>query len=262
MRELPVTGVLGHSIKSTLNNIGFAFHVSWPWMLLILPFNIAGNAYVMLDRTGSPGQVNPATLAVSLFSGLLTMIAFSSIAVGWHRYILRDEVPQGSQRLRLDATVWRYFGNTILIVLMMAAAAIPIGILVIALSMVMGKASAVLIVPVYIAAILAAISYSYRLGIKLPAVAIGRPGYTFKTALADSAGNFWRFVGLGILVGLISIAFAVAVGVPAYLIAQSPSEPLLYVMIAVQLVINWLATVWTVTMLTSLYGYFAERRNF
>jgi len=39
--------------------------------------------------------------------------------VNWHRYILLDEVPHGMERLRLDATVWRYVGNILLIALIL-----------------------------------------------------------------------------------------------------------------------------------------------
>ena len=37
---------------------------------------------------------------------------------------------------------------------------------------------------------------------------------------------------------------------------------LMAVLIALQLVVNWIIAIWGVTMLTSLYGYFAENRNF
>jgi hypothetical protein len=45
MRKLPVFAALGHAFKSTTDNIGFAFHISWPWMLLLLPLNVAVNLY-------------------------------------------------------------------------------------------------------------------------------------------------------------------------------------------------------------------------
>jgi hypothetical protein len=37
---------------------------------------------------------------------------------------------------------------------------------------------------------------------------------------------------------------------------------LLFITIALQLVINWIATIFGVTMLTSLYGFFVEKREF
>ena len=47
MRKLPVFKALGHAIRSTTENMGFAFHISWPWMLLLLPFNAAVNLYLV-----------------------------------------------------------------------------------------------------------------------------------------------------------------------------------------------------------------------
>lgn len=266
MRILPIFGLLGHSFKSTLSNLGFAFHISWPWMLAILPFNIAGNIYGVLNQPAAPGEVVASVLIVSLAIGLLTMVAFASIAVSWHRYILLDEVPHGWDRLRLDATVWRYFGNTILMILILFAGGlaigIPVGIVIAILSYFAKQYVLILAIPAYLAMGLAAISYSYRFGIKLPGIALNRQDYTFRNALSDSAGNFWRFAGLGILVGLVLLALALVVGVPTYFITLSQNQGLLYVLIAVQLAVNWVATIWTVTMLTSQYGYFVEKRNF
>ena len=47
--------------------------------------------------------------SVTFTTAVLTAIIFSSIAVNWHRFILRNEVAEGSQRLRLDGLVWHYF---------------------------------------------------------------------------------------------------------------------------------------------------------
>ena len=266
MRELPITGVIGHSINSTVNNIGFAWHVSWPWMLAILPFNIVGNVYATLNQPATPEDIDPMVALVSFGLAILTMVAFASIAVNWHRYILLDEVPHGMERLRLDGLVWRYVGNTILMLLMlilggMLVAAV-LGLLMAGLVAALGKAGGIIVVPGFIALACAIIVYSYRLGIKLPAVALGRRDYRFRNALDDSAGNFWRFFGLGLLVALIMLLIGLIVFIPTYFLAQMQNKGVLAVLIAVQLVVNWVATIWTVTMLTSLYGYFAEKRNF
>jgi len=262
MRELPITGVIGHSINSTVNNIGFAWHVSWPWMLAILPFNIVGNIYATLNHPARPQDMDPKVAVVSFGLAILTLVAFASIAVNWHRYILLDEVPVGAERLRLDGLVWRYIGNTILIGLILAAAAIPVMLVIVLLAFLLGEVAAIVFVPAVIAMFFAFISYSYRLGIKLPGVALGREDYRFRDALEDSAGNFWRFVGLGVLVFLIMLVVGAIIGTPIYFIGATENKGLLAVLIAVQLVVNWIGTIWTVTMLTSLYGYFAEKRNF
>ena len=70
----------------------------------------------------------------------------------------------------------------------------------------------------------------------------------------------WSAMKLSFLLS-VALGIALVVGVPTYFIMSAQSQVMLYVLIAVQLVVNWAATIWTVTMLTSLYGYFAERRN-
>jgi hypothetical protein len=262
MRTLPVGEAFGHAVKSTTNNIGFAWHVSWPWMLAILPFNVVGNAYVILNQAGDRKAMSIQLGLVSFGLAVLAMVAFSSIAVNWHRYILFDEVPQGWARFRLDDKVWRYIGNTILIFLIFAAAELVFALGAGVLYFILRGFSLIIIVPAVIAALLAAISYGYRLAIKLPAIAVGRESSTFGEMLDLTNGNFWQLIGLGCLSFLVLIGLALALGLLSYLVAATGQQMLLFITIALQLVINWIATIFGVTMLTSLYGFFVEKREF
>ena len=54
MRKLPVIAALGNAFRSTTDNIGFAFHISWPWMLLLLPLNVAVNLYLVINGLEDP----------------------------------------------------------------------------------------------------------------------------------------------------------------------------------------------------------------
>jgi hypothetical protein len=130
MRKLPVFGALGHALRSTTDNIGFAFHISWPWVFILLPFNVATNLYMVLNGLETGGEPDPAKvgtyLAVATPLILASIVAYSSIAVNWHRYVLLDEIAQGWQRLRIDSLTVRYIGNFILIFLVLMACAIPV----------------------------------------------------------------------------------------------------------------------------------------
>ncbi|MGH6819547.1 MAG: hypothetical protein ACREDU_01635 [Methylocella sp.] len=265
MKPLPVLAAFSHAVRSTTNNIGFAFHVSWPWILALLPLNIAGNIYILtngITSAGSPSEENPKVVAVTFLMAIASMIAFASIAVNWHRYILLDEIPRGMQRLRLDVTVWRYVGNIILIFLIMFACALPAGFTIAIAAIMMGESSLYIIVPAYAALVFAAISAAYRLSIKLPAVALERRDYGFRDAWTGTQGNFWRFLGLALLY----LAVAMVVGLLALLWAGGlgalGGTAGLAIGIAVQLVVNWALTILGVTMLTSLYGFFVEGRDF
>jgi hypothetical protein len=269
MRLLPVTSALGHSIDSTLRNIKFAFHASWPWMLVLLPINIAGNIYLMnlgMGEFNPTKPMKPEFFLVSMAMGLASMVAFASIAVNWHRYILMNEVPVGAERLRLDGLVVRYLGNTLMIVLLTTligiGASLPIGIL---FAIFKSASTGLAITMVVVAAIigfLLMIGLSIRWSIKLVAVAMGRRDLGIADAWRASSGNHWRIVGLYILVFLVLIFVGAAFGGIAYVLGRTESVAGLSTLITIQMAVNWASTIWNITLLTSLYGFFIESRDF
>ena len=262
MRTLPVFGAFGHAFKSTFRNLGFAFYASWPWMLAILPFNIAGNAYVVLNRLDFQQQSAPSIVVVHSLIGLLTMIAFASIAVNWHRHVLLGETAVGWQRLRLDGLVGRYVGNVFLLFLIFIGCEIGVGIILGLIILVFHAAASVVLVLAAVAGFLALISYSYRLGCKFPGIAIGQKDLTFHDVRVRTEGNFWRFVGLGVLNYLFIIGLSLVMLLATVLVAKSTSEVWLSVTVAIQFFVYWIITIFNVTMLTSLYGFFFEDREF
>lgn len=268
MRLLPVMDVFNHAIKSTLNNLSFAFYVSWPWMAIIFPANLIANAYLLAN--GDLSDDSPVKAFISLALGLLSIMAFASIAVNWHRYILLDEVPQASQRLRMDSTVWRYVLNTIVIifgVVIMAMVLIAVGAVI--LAYVLGESVANAESSLYgptalllIALAVVAMVIFYRLSVKLPGVALERTDFSFGDAFKATEGNFIRFVGLGILYAVLGIVLGLVVGAIAGGLATLLGWAGLFVGVAVLLALQWIFTILGITTLTSLYGYFVENRNF
>lgn len=264
MRKLHVFPAVKHVLLSTINHFGFAFHISWPWMLALLPLNVAVNLYmVSVTLAGAPAY-DPYLISLSLMLLVASTVAFSSIAVSWHRYILVDEIPHGWKRLRVDGIVWRYVGNTLLIILIMFGIgfvggfllAIIAGILTATLSQNFGF---LVVVPIAAAGVAFGITSTFRLMTKLPAVALGRRDYTLGYAWRDTAGNFWPILGYALL---IFIVLAVIGGLVSAL--AIPLSELGFAGISVsllfQLAVNWFGTIVGVTMLTSLYGIFYEGR--
>ncbi len=272
MRQLPVFSALFHALKSTTDNLGFAFHISWPWIVLLLPINIITTLYMLFNGLQiAPGtNPDPALVAkvfiVSTPLFIVSLISYSSIAVNWHRYVLLDEVPQGWARFRIDELTWRYIGNALLIALIVAGAfllvSIVITLITAALVMLLGQAIGIIF---YTACVIALVTYGiiafYRMGIKLPAVALGRNDYKMKNAWADSAGNEWRILGLvGLMVAMMLIAGLLLF--LSALIFTNFGVIGLSISIAIQVMVNWVATIFGVTLLTSLYGFFVENRDF
>jgi len=270
MRKLPVFGALGHAIRSTTDNIGFAFHISWPWVIILLPFNVATNLYMVLNGLETGGEPDPAQIgtyfAVATPLILASIVSYSSIAVNWHRYVLLDEIAQGWQRLRIDSLTWRYIGNFILVALVLVACSIPVGL---AIGLVSLLANAVLgeellvvfLVPAFGVLYAFAFVAAYRLLVKMPAVALGRRDFSMGDAWRATRGNSWRMLGLLILFLLCLVLIGVLMFAVTYAFGLLGMVGL-SLAVAIQVMVNWVATILGVTLLTSLYGFFVEGREF
>jgi hypothetical protein len=260
-RKLPAAAAFSHAVASVKNNLPMAFRIAWPWYAIIIPITLA--LYLLLaSATGGNFEASPGlNVFASLLAGIMAMVSASSIAVNWHRYILRDEIPRGSEVLRLDETVWRYFGNMLLILLSVMAvlliAAIPLSIIAaLAQSPALGVvATLVLGVPIAGALFL-------RLAVKLPAIALGRTDFFMRNAWQATEGNNAPVVLLFVLNALIVIgAIAAVIAVRAVFSLFGAVIEGIAEMIA-QVAVNWIVTIFGVTILTSLYGFFVENRDF
>lgn len=269
MRTLPVGAAFSHSVNSTINNLKFAFHVSWPWMIALLPVSVISNVYFQLNpidpRTMPPPSTGLLLFALSVFE----IIGFASIAVAWHRYILKDEMPQGiAQRLRMDSVVWRYVGNTILVWLrlfgMILLGYLPfiLGIVLMAVSKVLGGIVLAVTGVAFLVYLVWIIGAAGRWSVKLVGVALGREDFRMKDAWTATDGSHWQIVGLYVLFALCLIGVGFAFLGVTYAAATSGNLLFLIIIMAIQTVINWVFTIWGVTLLTSLYGFFVEKREF
>jgi hypothetical protein len=270
MRKLPVFKAMQHAISSTTDNLSFAFHVSWPWILVLLPLNVATNLYTILNDLESGAEVDPSKIGKLFLIAapllLASVVAYASIAVNWHRYVLRDEIAQGWRRLRIDSLTWRYIGNFILIFLVLFICGIPVGML-LGLAIYLSKTfmgettAAVLLVSLVVALYAFAFVAAYRLLVKLPAVALGRTDFHMGDAWRATSGNNWQLLGLLMLFLLLMIVVGLGMLAITYIFGLLGTFGL-SIAVAIQVLVNWLATILGVTLLTSLYGFFVEDREF
>jgi hypothetical protein len=271
MRKLPVFAALQHVFSTVLNNVGMAFKVSWAWIIVL----IAPGLYFAYSLPSDPEVINSqpekyASLltAIAVFA-IFQLIAFASIAVNWHRYILLNEVPVGKDQLRLDGHVWRYIGNSLLASLMVM---FPFGFLVGFAFAIMNPSAEALqsqrplqvflsLWPLLIIMVLCA-AFLYRMLIKLPAVALGRRDYKFPNALADSKGSFWNIVGFVLLFSIALMLPSLALGWLSGLLIAALGVIGALISAVLQVLYQWLSLIIGISALTSLYGFFAEKREF
>jgi hypothetical protein len=260
-RKLSPADTLRHAVSSIGNNLPVAFRIAWPWYAILMPVSLSLYFLLALATGGKPDANPGLDFSITLLVGAVAILAASSIAVNWHRYILRDEVPRGIKALRLDDVVWRYFGNMLLIMVSVMAVLIVIAmplnlIAVFAQSPGLGLVST-LFVGVPIAGTL-----FLRLAIKLPAIALGRTDFSMRDAWQASEGNnlailFVFILNILLALGVIGVVFAIHALLSLFgaLIATAAE-------IMLELVANWILMIFGITILTSLYGFFVQHRDF
>jgi hypothetical protein len=260
-RKLPVLAAFSHAVRSVRNNIHFAFRISLPVYAVLIPLLVGGNILVTVLSGGNPQSAPGTTSALTLAMAFVSLLAFSIIAVRWHRYILRDELPAGNASLSLEPEVWRYVGSVVLIgvigfFLLLVAAFIA--------SILAGGSAEIspLMVSLFAAALPFVGLALMRLSVRLPAVALGRTDFSLSNAWAATKGNFGALLGLTLLniatvLGLVAVSefVAGALGTVNQTLA-------LIIGIILQLGINWILTLFNSSILTSLYGFFVENRDF
>jgi hypothetical protein len=248
MRKLSPPKAISHALNSVWVYRAMAIRIILPWLPVIIAVSVleyfAGTTEQPATGIGPGGLMQIASTVVAI-------AAVAAISVNWHRFILRDETPQG---MRLDGLMMRYAGNTILTMLPML---LP------ALLMVFGIVFfPPLVTFVGLPLLLIVGATVTRLSIKLPAVALDDRGFTFRDAWAATQGSFWPCLGVFLLNALILLGFFLALSaVSSLLNLISPAFAMVFLVVAaglMQLVYSLL----NASILTSLYGYFVERRDF
>lgn len=248
MRKLIPTKAISHALNAVWGYRAVALRIVIPWLPVIIILS------VMEYLVGSPDEemtgVGPAEL-MQIASTAVAIAAVSGMSVNWHRFILRDEAPHG---MRLDGLMLRYAGNTILTMLPML---VPVMLMVFGIVFFPPLATLAGIPVLLIVG--AAVT---RLSIKLPAVALGERGFTFRDAWAASAGNFWPCLGVFLLNALILLVFFFALSLVSSLLnLLSPAFAMVFIVVAAG-VLQLVYSLLNASILTSLYGYFVERRDF
>lgn len=275
MAEFRAIPAVGHVLRSSFGNLGFAFRVSWPWMAFVLLIQILtiflfpNLQQDIANEVVDPTDVLPQFLTVLGVMLIASSIAFSSIAVNWHRFILLDEEAEGWDRLRLDGVVMRYLGNAFLAQLIAGVigfvAFFVVGIVAFFLSVVLPEAIASLIGGLLIAAvILWIIAVAMRVAIKLPAIAVENTGFGFGDAWSQSKGYNVRLIGFAIMLWLACALLLALMAAPAYalgLFSESREVTAQILFALFQYALNWIAVIVGVSSLSTLYGVFGEGRE-
>ncbi len=262
-------------LRQVLVNWRVALRVSWFWglvsmstnyfLIFLVGSNIEDQSPAFQQSTAIPMPIYLASLAVYL-------IAFAAIAIGWHRYILREEEPDRFYVIRAGWPVARYVWKSFLLLWITATVAV---VLVIALSAIAGSvvgippdnpvpgpdASPIALIIFHILVLLSgtiAIWLGLRLGLGLPAMAVGK-----KLSFAESfkltepiAGSALIAAFCIMVLGYIPVVLQQFVG----FMGGAAIDMASLVWFVVGLAVAWLVILLGIGILTVAYGHVAENR--
>jgi len=248
MRKLSALKAMSHAVTSVWTYRAVALRIALLWVPIML-------ALAVIDVVVGPSDPATAELTTQavfqLLTGVISFIAACSVAVNWHRFILLDESPSG---IRVDGTVLRYAGSTLMIMLVMFTPAL----LVYAIAALAPPTAAL----IGMASLILTGGLITRLSVKLPALALGRSDFTFRNAWTASAGNFWPCVAVFMLTLLIAFGCILVLLVLAGLANQMNETAGNAVLTAGAAILQLFYAILNASIYTSLYGYFVEGREF
>jgi hypothetical protein len=100
------------------------------------------------------------------------------------------------------------------------------------------------------------------LSLKLPAIALGRTDFGLTDAMKASEGNFWQVMGVLLLWALIVFAPLLMLFILAALLSHLPQVITVIIELPLSVAVNLFVILFSVSLVTSLYGFFVERRDF
>lgn len=209
--------------------------------------------------TGPTPADSVTGFAEPVFTGPQVLITFLTIiicgavllwiAVAWHRFILLEEYPRRPlPALRLDQ-ILGYLGWSLRIALLLVLFAMIVGVVV---YFVVSVAAPAALVAFLVASKILTSFLFLRLSPVLPAVAIGKP-ITLRAAWSATAGHTGAFVVLTLSLWLFNVL--VELGVDLF-------APFFVVyLVLLFLVYIVFKTFFAISILTTLYGVFIEKRE-
>ena len=250
MHKLPPLLAIQHALKAVVNFRNAGVKIALPWIVVLAGVSL-------LDRNFSSTEDSPGAMyfrSTEILIAALGMVVFSSIAVNWHRYILLDEVTASEKIFRLDHPVWSYAGRTLLIMLTALAPALALGAMV---ANILPGFYPLLAIPFFVAGI-----YVLRMSVALPAIALGHKDFGIGAALQATQGNNWQFAGLLLLNGMVLLATFLVVGIALTIVGSVSMTAGSIFAVALSIPANLFLSLFSISLLSSLYGFFVEKRSF
>lgn len=202
--RLPLWGTLGRAYRSVRDHFDTLLWLAKPWLLLLLPFEIARSWWShpgLQADSPSPAPAEPVLLD-HLFDTawpFLLLAPLSAIAVAWHRYLLKGDLP-AVPRLSFESPILPYMGMAALFTALTYLPLLPFGIV----PEIGDKFPALALAG--LAGLVLVIAIVSRLSLALPAIAIDGPGRSLGEAWRTTRRHNWTLLFGSVLSALPAMA--------------------------------------------------------
>jgi hypothetical protein len=248
MRKLPILAALRHMLHSISSHWRPMARVALPWLTLLA----ALNAWEIGSSAQSGGSLQPNGITIILI--LVGLLASASISVSWHRYILLNEMPEARSPFRLDRLVW---ANLLRNLLIAVAVLVPLLIF----SVLFDNLPKIFLPIGVVIPIILAVT-AVRLTISLPATAVANPSFGLASAWQVSKGNFFPILGLLLAACAVMLVAILAMALIMSVFAAISPRLALPVTVLLSMPIQFSLILVNAALQSSLYGFFAENRDF
>ncbi len=255
MNKLPALLAIKHALKAVIQFRNAGTRIGLPWILVLTSVSILDLYFS--GATNSTGEDIASTVTIrptEFIIAAISIVIFSSIAVNWHRYILLDEITASEKIFRLDRPVWSYAGRTLLIMLITLVPALIVST---AFLSALPNLSPLLTILFFVAAI-----YIMRMSVALPAIALERKDFGIGAALQVTQGNNLQFAALIVLNALILIATFLVLVLLLSIVGGVSATAAKILAVVLSVPVKLFLSLFSVSLLSSLYGFFVEQRKF
>ncbi|RJE80496.1 hypothetical protein [Paracoccus sp. JM45] len=246
--------LLRHSVLILVHNFSAAFRISIPYLVVLFASQL-----VMLEyRTtlSSDFATLPMWMAWAMVAlPLAALLVYLATGVAWHRHVLLNEAPRLMMQGR-PRQVLSYVGTGFLVALLVMVTMM----ILIAVSSAMfgyhpmGYATGIVSLVVLTLFYLVITALVLRLATALPGAALRHPR-PIRTAWKGTGGHMGSFL----LFGLFSMVLQAVVGLSASAVIAVTGSTVAATM--VWGVMSWGSTMLALSVLTTLWGYFIEKRD-
>lgn len=247
--------IFTHSVAMVFNNFSMALRISAVLYLVTIGLTVLVGLGFVFDQRALSSVIRAGTMPW----GKLILVLFVSVlgalwtAVGWHRYVLRNEVPTGLVPIFRGDRIFAYLGRSVQTTLIISLVGALVGVAAGVLGAVVSKGGAPMLVgtPAFpLIIVVVSLFLFYRFAAVLPAAALGEP-LGVGEAWGKTSGNWAAFLVLALVSGAATVALKLPV-----LFLSGPVAVLVWVVIS-----GWVQAMVGVSIMTTIYGYFVEGRE-